>query len=35
MIPLWLLTVLHYGSLTAAGAILALLGWEFVRSRRK
>ena len=31
MIPIWLLTVLHYVSLTAAIAVLMLLAWQAVR----
>ena len=31
MIPLWLLTTLHYVSLTAAVAILALLARHYLR----
>lgn len=34
MIPIWLLTLLHYGSLTAAAAILGLLGHEYFIKRR-
>ena len=33
MIPLWLLTLLHYVSLTAAAAVLALLAWHYLRRR--
>ena len=35
MIPLWLLTILHYASLTAAVLILLLLAWRAVTSRNK
>lgn len=35
MIPIWLLTILHYISLTSATAILLLLAWQpFRKSRR-
>jgi hypothetical protein len=32
MIPIWVLTALHYVSLTAAVAILVLLAWQFFPS---
>ena len=31
MIPIWLLTVLHYASLTAAVVVLMLLAWQGLR----
>ena len=34
MIPIWLLTILHYISLTAAFAVLMLLAWQGVRALR-
>ena len=35
MIPLWLLTILHYVSLAAAITILLLLGWQAWNSMRR
>jgi hypothetical protein len=31
VIPIWLLTVLHYVSLTAAVGVLLLLAWHYLR----
>lgn len=33
MIPLWLLTILHYASLLAAVLVLLLLAWQAVRTQ--
>ena len=35
MIPFWLLTILHYGSLAAAVLILVLLAWQGLRPQDK
>lgn len=34
MIPLWILTVLHYTSLVAAVAVLVLIGWQHLGKQR-
>ena len=33
MIPLWILTILHYVSLAVAVTVLALVAWQFFRRR--
>ena len=35
MIPIWLLTILHYASVMAAVAVIGLLGWHYLWPRRK
>ena len=30
MIPIWLLTVLHYVSVTVAAVMLGVLGWHYL-----
>ena len=35
MIPYWLLTILHYASVTAAVVILVAVGWHYARPRSK
>ena len=35
MIPVWLLTVLHYVSLSSAVLVLGLLGWHYWTAARK
>lgn len=35
MVPLWLLTLFHYLSLTAAVLVLGLLAWHLMRSSRR
>ena len=34
MIPIWLLTVLHYVSLTTAVVVLLLLAWQGLRREK-
>ena len=32
MIPIWLLTILHYASIISAVFVLALLVWHYLKS---
>lgn len=34
MILVWILTVLHYVSLTAAVVVTALIGWQYLRPKQ-
>ena len=35
MIPLWLLSLLHYVSLSAAAIMLGLLAWHYLREGKR
>ena len=35
MIPLWILTVLHYTSILTAALVLVLIGWQYLRKHRR
>ncbi len=35
MIPVWILTVLHYLSLVAAALVLVLIGWQYLAKQRR